>query len=181
MRSAVMNHLHRDLQSGLAGDEHDAPPVLLFHPANIVPAQAHAGEDVDFEEATPVHDVESDGIPASPAEGTAPSISDRRARLRVFSTVNVQPSAKVSARSSGQFAGGPRMPLRPLLLRSDTMCLLYVGTERRVDRLDPETGHVRHFSSLDGVPSGGFTSAIRDRSGALWFSSRIDRVRHRLA
>ena len=53
----------------------------------------------------------------------------------------------------------------------DAMGLLYLGTARGVDRLDPETGHVRHFSSLEGVPSGGFTSAIRDRSGALWFSS----------
>jgi signal transduction histidine kinase/streptogramin lyase len=53
----------------------------------------------------------------------------------------------------------------------DAMGLLYLGTARGVDRLDPETGHVRHFSSLEGVPYGGFTSAIRDRSGALWFSS----------
>jgi ligand-binding sensor domain-containing protein/signal transduction histidine kinase len=48
---------------------------------------------------------------------------------------------------------------------------LYLGSARGVDRLDPETGHVRHFSSGDGVPYGGFTSAIRDRSGALWFGS----------
>jgi ligand-binding sensor domain-containing protein len=53
----------------------------------------------------------------------------------------------------------------------DAMGLLYLGTARGVDRLDPETGHVRHFSSLEGVSYGGFTSAIRDRAGALWFSS----------
>jgi hypothetical protein len=41
-----------------------------------------------------------------------------------------------------------------------------------VDRLDPvETGHARHFPPLDGVPYGGFTSAIRDHSGAPWFAS----------
>jgi ligand-binding sensor domain-containing protein/signal transduction histidine kinase len=58
-----------------------------------------------------------------------------------------------------------------LCIVEDAMGLLYLGTSRGVDRLDPETGHVRHFSSLEGVPYGGFTSAIRDRSGAIWFSS----------
>jgi ligand-binding sensor domain-containing protein/signal transduction histidine kinase len=53
----------------------------------------------------------------------------------------------------------------------DAMGRIYLATARGVDRLDPETGHVRHFSALEGVPSGGFTSAIRDRSGALWFAS----------
>jgi len=58
-----------------------------------------------------------------------------------------------------------------LCIVEDAMGRLYAGTARGVDRLDPETGHVRHFSGLDGVPYGGFTSAIRDRSGAIWFSS----------
>jgi ligand-binding sensor domain-containing protein/signal transduction histidine kinase len=58
-----------------------------------------------------------------------------------------------------------------LCIVEDAMGRLYVGTARGVDRLDPEAGHVRHFSPLDGVPYGGFTSAIRDRSGAIWFAS----------
>jgi signal transduction histidine kinase/streptogramin lyase len=53
----------------------------------------------------------------------------------------------------------------------DQVGRIYVGTGRGVDRLDPDTGRVRHFSPLDGVPYGGFTSAVRDRSGALWFAS----------
>jgi len=58
-----------------------------------------------------------------------------------------------------------------LCIVEDAMGRLYVGTGRGVDRLDPETGHIRHFSNLDGVPFGGFTSAVRDRSGTIWFGS----------
>ncbi len=53
----------------------------------------------------------------------------------------------------------------------DDLGTLYLGTPRGVDRLDPETGHVRHLSPLDGVSYGGFSSAICDRSGAIWLSS----------
>ena len=57
-------------------------------------------------------------------------------------------------------------------MAEDRMGRLYLGTPRGVDRLDPETVHVREFSALDGAPAGGYTSAIRDRSGAIWFASR---------
>jgi ligand-binding sensor domain-containing protein/signal transduction histidine kinase len=53
----------------------------------------------------------------------------------------------------------------------DARGALYLGTARGVDRLDPESGNVRHFSAHDGAPLGGCTSAIQDRTGALWFSS----------
>jgi signal transduction histidine kinase len=39
-----------------------------------------------------------------------------------------------------------------------------------VDRLDPKTGHIRHFSI--GLGQGECSSAVRDRSGALWFSTK---------
>jgi ligand-binding sensor domain-containing protein len=41
-----------------------------------------------------------------------------------------------------------------LCIVEDAIGKLYLGTARGVDRLDPETGHVRHFSSADGVPWG---------------------------
>jgi ligand-binding sensor domain-containing protein/signal transduction histidine kinase len=64
-----------------------------------------------------------------------------------------------------------------LCIAEDLSGRLYLGTARGVDRLDPATGRIRHFSSLDGVPYGGFTSAIRDRSGAIWFGSRSGLLR----
>ncbi|HEY6393389.1 MAG TPA: two-component regulator propeller domain-containing protein [Bryobacteraceae bacterium] len=47
---------------------------------------------------------------------------------------------------------------------------IYAGTSKGVDRLDPQTGYIRHFSS--GLAHGGFTSAVRDRSGSLWFATK---------
>ena len=47
---------------------------------------------------------------------------------------------------------------------------IYAGTTKGVDRLDPRTGHIRHFSS--GLAHGEFTSAVRDRSGSLWFATK---------
>jgi ligand-binding sensor domain-containing protein/two-component sensor histidine kinase len=50
---------------------------------------------------------------------------------------------------------------------------IYVGTGRGVDRLDPESGNVKHFTAADGLLVGKVTSAFRDRSGALWFASNV--------
>jgi signal transduction histidine kinase/sugar lactone lactonase YvrE len=47
---------------------------------------------------------------------------------------------------------------------------IYAGTTQGVDRLDPKTGSIRHFSS--GLPHAEFTSAVRDRSGSLWFATK---------
>ena len=48
---------------------------------------------------------------------------------------------------------------------------MYVGTGRGLDRLDPESGHVKHFNTADGLPSVTFLSAFRDRAGKLWFGT----------
>ena len=46
---------------------------------------------------------------------------------------------------------------------------VYAGTSRGVDRLDPRSGEVTHFSAANGLTGGEFKSAFRDRHGALWF------------
>jgi ligand-binding sensor domain-containing protein/signal transduction histidine kinase len=46
---------------------------------------------------------------------------------------------------------------------------IYVGGGRGLDRLDPSTGRVKHFSAADGLPPGLFRAAFRDSSGVLWF------------
>jgi signal transduction histidine kinase len=48
---------------------------------------------------------------------------------------------------------------------------IYAATSKGVDRLDPRTGHVRHFSVADGLAHGNCHGAIRDPSGSLWFAT----------
>jgi ligand-binding sensor domain-containing protein/signal transduction histidine kinase len=50
---------------------------------------------------------------------------------------------------------------------------IYVGTGRGLDRLDPETGQLRHYTAADGLLHGKVTSAFRDRNGVLWFGSNV--------
>jgi ligand-binding sensor domain-containing protein len=46
---------------------------------------------------------------------------------------------------------------------------LYVGGGHGIDRVDPQTGRVKHFTVADGLTQGIVTSGHRDRAGALWF------------
>ena len=52
----------------------------------------------------------------------------------------------------------------------DTWGRIYVGTGRGIDRVDPASGQIRHYTSADGVPTG-VSGAVLDRHGALWFNS----------
>jgi signal transduction histidine kinase len=50
---------------------------------------------------------------------------------------------------------------------------LYVGTGRGVDRLEPATGRVKHYSERDGFTSGEIHSALLDRrTGHVWFAQQ---------
>jgi ligand-binding sensor domain-containing protein/signal transduction histidine kinase len=49
---------------------------------------------------------------------------------------------------------------------------IYAGTAKGVDRLNPKTGDVKHFSAADGLAHGELTSALRDASGDLWFATK---------
>jgi len=48
---------------------------------------------------------------------------------------------------------------------------VYVGTERGLDRIDPETRMVERFTSDDGLARGVVETSLRDRDGDLWFGS----------
>ena len=48
---------------------------------------------------------------------------------------------------------------------------IYVGGGHGLDRLDPATGRVKHFTTADGLPPGLFRAAFRDRNGVLWFGT----------
>ena len=51
----------------------------------------------------------------------------------------------------------------------DDLGHIYVGGGRGLDRLDPSTGRVKHFTVADGLAPGLFRAAFRDRHGVLWF------------
>jgi ligand-binding sensor domain-containing protein/two-component sensor histidine kinase len=48
---------------------------------------------------------------------------------------------------------------------------LYVGGGHGLDRFDPETGRVRHFTVADGLTTGTMKAGFRDRHGVLWFGT----------
>lgn len=48
---------------------------------------------------------------------------------------------------------------------------VYVGTSRGVDRLDPESGHLRHYTQADGLAQNEVQVAFRDAHGSLWFGT----------
>ncbi len=48
---------------------------------------------------------------------------------------------------------------------------IYVGHGRGVDRLDPATGQIKHYTTADGLPRGAIEFATIDHDGALWFGS----------
>jgi signal transduction histidine kinase/ligand-binding sensor domain-containing protein len=48
---------------------------------------------------------------------------------------------------------------------------IYLGTDRGIDRLDPESGEVRHYGAAHGLPNEFVNTAHRDREGRLWFGT----------
>jgi signal transduction histidine kinase/ligand-binding sensor domain-containing protein len=68
-------------------------------------------------------------------------------------------------RSSGLSSNSVRAILE------DREGLLYAATGAGVDRLNPKTGHIKHFSAADGVARGETESAFRDSQGNLWFAT----------
>ncbi len=53
----------------------------------------------------------------------------------------------------------------------DHLGRIYAGNARGVDRIDPSSGEVLHYSEADGLVKGDIRSAIRDTHGDLWFAS----------
>ena len=111
--------------------------------------------------------------PEAPSQGARALLVDRKGRLwisarrrgllRVDDTSAANPVFNAYTRSSG--------------LSSDTIDALaedlagriYAASDGVIDRLDPDTGRVRAFTTADGVLPGILRAAFRDRSGALWF------------
>jgi ligand-binding sensor domain-containing protein/signal transduction histidine kinase len=56
---------------------------------------------------------------------------------------------------------------------------IYAGNARGVDRIDPESGEILHYTEADGLVPGDIRSAVRDRNGDLWFLSNRGAARFR--
>ena len=54
---------------------------------------------------------------------------------------------------------------------------LFIGTGRGIDRFDPVTERIVHYSAEDGVPRGEIWGALRDRSGQIWFATTAGAAR----
>lgn len=48
----------------------------------------------------------------------------------------------------------------------------YFATARGVDRLDPATSHVKHFTTTDGLIKSEVVAAFADHLGGIWFGTR---------
>jgi ligand-binding sensor domain-containing protein/signal transduction histidine kinase len=57
------------------------------------------------------------------------------------------------------------------LIAEDLQGHIYIGTSRGVDQLDPPTGHIKHFTTADGLAPGTIKAAFCDRHGVLWFGT----------
>src|SRR5262249_43025321 len=56
---------------------------------------------------------------------------------------------------------------------------IYFGTERGLDQLDLTTGHIRHFTTSDGLAGDHVNSCMKDSHGYIWVAtingvSRLD-------
>jgi signal transduction histidine kinase len=56
-------------------------------------------------------------------------------------------------------------------LTEDRWGRVYIATGRGVDRLDPATGRLQHYTTAHGLPEGLVAIAFRDRQGTLWFGT----------
>jgi ligand-binding sensor domain-containing protein/signal transduction histidine kinase len=63
-------------------------------------------------------------------------------------------------------------------LAEDRWGRIYVADGRGVDRLDPESGAIRHFTAANGLPGGETQVVYRDRKGAIWFASNFGLARY---
>jgi ligand-binding sensor domain-containing protein/signal transduction histidine kinase len=56
-------------------------------------------------------------------------------------------------------------------ITEDEWGMIYIGTGRGLDKLDPATGHIKHYSTADGLPNSFISVAFRQRDGSLWFGT----------
>ncbi|MGA7241188.1 MAG: two-component regulator propeller domain-containing protein, partial [Bryobacteraceae bacterium] len=64
-------------------------------------------------------------------------------------------------------------------LAEDDWGRIYVAAGRGVDRLDPKTAILHHFTASSGLPPGETEFLFHDREGSIWFASSYGLARYR--
>jgi signal transduction histidine kinase/ligand-binding sensor domain-containing protein len=115
---------------------------------------------------------EADGVPPSFVSDLH---LDRRGRLWIATAAGGVARVDAPGAPRPQFH---RYTSRSGLTTDAARCLaedaggrIFVGTTRGVDRLDPETGGVRSFSTEDGLPNSLVYACHATPDGALWFGT----------
>jgi streptogramin lyase len=55
-------------------------------------------------------------------------------------------------------------------ITEDNYGRIYAGTGLGIDRIEPESGRIMHYTHADGLAEGEVQDALRDRDGDLWFA-----------
>ena len=120
---------------------------------------------------------ESDGVPAGGITsiyrdhaGRLWLTSSRSGLVRIENPAAEQPRFVSYTTAEGLSTNSTEASATQLIVE-DLQGYIYVGTGRGLDRLDPTTGHFRHFTSADGLAGGAFKACFRDRNGGLWFGT----------
>lgn len=53
----------------------------------------------------------------------------------------------------------------------DQWGMIYIGTGRGIDKLDPATGHIKHYTTADGLANSFINVGFRYHDGSLWFGT----------
>ncbi len=59
----------------------------------------------------------------------------------------------------------------------DNFGQIYIAHGRGVDRLDTQTGRIKRFTKVDGLPQNEINQSLKDKNGAIWFGSGVGLVR----
>jgi ligand-binding sensor domain-containing protein/signal transduction histidine kinase len=107
--------------------------------------------------------------------------SDRRGKLWIATFRGVlrvdEPSLPQPNFASYTIADGLSSN-RASAITDDQAGFIYIGNDRDVNRLDPETGKIRFLRVADNLPQREFRAAFTDARGTLWFGTTEGLVRY---